>query len=137
MGGRTLAALGTVVLSVIGVAAVVAFFVSRDDATVPRAADDAPGTARRAGAEPRVMPGNVVLLYSDERLTSDLRRLAERIAGEPDPALAAAGQAVLVRRRPDGGAPVTALTATRMLAASSPDDPALTSFIEYWLGRRS
>ena len=30
---------------------------------------------------------------------------------------------------------VTAVTATRMLEASGPDDPALEEFVEYWLGR--
>jgi hypothetical protein len=82
-----------------------------------------------------VRPGNVVLLHSDERLTRELRLLAERMAGPPDAALEAAGQAVLVQQRPNLGVPVTAVTATRMLEAAGPDDPALEAFIEYWLGR--
>ncbi|HEV2787513.1 MAG TPA: hypothetical protein VGV67_14035, partial [Solirubrobacteraceae bacterium] len=123
-----------VVAAVLCVAGLAAFFASRDDATVPQETDG-PGVAREANAQPRVDPGNVVLLYSDERLTSDLRALAARIAGDPSPALEAAGQAVLVQRRPNLTVPVTALTATRRLQATGPRDPALRSFAEYWLGR--
>ena len=135
MAGKALAALATVVLTVLLVAGAAAFFVSRDDATVPGATQSGPGEARPAGAEPAVRAGNVVLLHSDERLTLELRRLAERIAGPPDPALRAAGQAVLVQQQPNLDVPVTAVTARRMLEASGPDDPALEAFIEYWLGR--
>ena len=135
MAGKALAVLATVVLTVLLVAGAAAFFVSRDDATVPRGAQSGPGEARPAGAEPAVRPGNVVLLHSDERLTLELRRLAERIGGPPDPALRAAGQAVLVEQQPNLDVPVTAVTARRMLEADGPDDPALEAFIEYWLGR--
>jgi hypothetical protein len=136
MAGKALAALATVVLTVLLVAGAAAFFVSRDDATVPRAAEPGPGEPRPENADPQVRPGNVVLLHSDERLTLDLRRLAERVAGPPDPALTAAGQAVLVQPRPNLEAPVRAVTATRMLDADGPDDQALETFVEYWLGRR-
>jgi hypothetical protein len=135
MAGKLLPALATIVLTVLLVAGAAAFFVSRDDATVPRTTASGPGVARPAGAQPRVQPGNVVLLHSDERLTLDLRRLAERIAGPPDPALTDAGQAVLVQQRPNLRVAVTAVTATRMLEAAGPDDPALEQFVEYWLGR--
>jgi hypothetical protein len=135
MRGKALPALGTALLTVVLIVAAAAFFVSRDDATVPQSQSSGPGVARPAGASPKVGAGNVVLLYSDERETRALRLLAERIAGAPDPALEAAGQAVLVERRPNLSAAVTAVTATRMLEASSPDDPALESFVEYWLGR--
>jgi len=133
MGAKAFLAVGTVLLGVIGIAALAAFFVSRDDATVTH--DAGPGVIRAAGAQPVVKPGNVVLLYSDERLTSDLRALAAGIAGEPDPTLEAAGQAVLVQRRTNLTVPVTAVTATRKLKAGGPGDPALERFIEYWLGR--
>jgi len=136
MAGRALYVVGTIVLTVLLVAGAAAFFVSRDEPTVPRTSQSGPGEPR-AGAQPqvRVRPGNVGLLYSDERLTSQLRELAEQTAGPPDPALEAAGQAVLVQRRPNLDVPVTAVTATRILEAAGPDDPALRSFIEYWLGR--
>jgi len=130
IGAKALLAIAATVLAVVGVAALAAFFVSRDDATVPQDAD-APGTERASGAQPAVKPGNVVLLYSDERLTSDLRALAARTAGVPSAALEAAGQAVLVQRRPNRTVPVTAVTATHELAAVAPRDPKLAAFIEY------
>lgn len=134
IGAKAFLAIGAVVLAVIGVALVAAFFAARDEATVPQPTGG-PGVPRAADARPEVKPGNVVLTYSDERLTSELRALAARMAGEPSPALVAAGQAVLVRREPNLQVPVTALTATRRLQAGGPRDPALRSFIEYWLGR--
>ncbi len=134
IGAKALLAIAAAVVTVIGVAALAAFFVSRDDATVPQQGDG-PGVERAPGSRPAVKPGNVVLLYSDERLTSDLRALATRTAGAPSAALEAVGQAVLVQRRPNLTAPVTAVTSTRRLEAAGPDDPKLESFIEYWLGK--
>jgi hypothetical protein len=87
------------------------------------------------GAQPKVAPGNVVLLYSDERLTRRLRALAADIGGPPDPALVAARQAVIVKRQPNLRVPVVAVNATNRLDASDPGSPALRAFIEYWLGR--
>lgn len=134
MGSKAALAIAAVVLTVIGLAGLTAFFASRDEATVPHEGEG-PGLERPANAQPHVKAGNVVLLHSDERLTSDLRALAARLAGEPSPALEAAGQAVVVQRRPNLRVPVTAVTATRRLEAQGPRDPALKSFIEYWLGR--
>jgi len=134
MGGKAFLAIAAMLLAVIGVAALASFFVSRDDATVPQNTD-APGAKRVPGTQPVVKPGNVMLLYSDERLTSDLRALAVRTAGAPSPALEAAGQAVLVQRRPNQRVPVTAVTTTHELTAGTPQDPELAAFIEYWLGR--
>ena len=133
MGGKAFLAIAAAALTVIGVAALAAFFAARDEATVPQG--EGPGEARAPGAQPAVKPGNVVLLHSDERLTSELRALAARIAGRPSAALEAAGQAVLVQRRPNLDVPVTAVTASRMLTAGGAGDPQLRSFIEYWLGR--
>lgn len=134
MGAKAFLAIAAIVLAVIGVAALAAFFAARDDATLPQQGDG-PGVARAAGSQPAVEPGNVMLLYSDERLTRDLRALAARTAGAPSPALAAAGQAVLLERRPNLAVPVTAVTASRRLEATGPDDPQLEAFIEHWLGR--
>lgn len=136
MGSKAVLAIAAVVLTVIGLAGLAAFFASRDEATVPQEGEG-PGLERPANVQPQVKAGNVVLLHSDERLTSDLRALAARLAGEPSPALEAAGQAVIVQRRPNLRVPVTAVTATRRLEAQGPRDPALKSFIEYWLGRAS
>ncbi len=134
MGAKAFLAIAVMLVAVLGVAALAAFFVSRDDPTVPQEGGG-PGVERTMNAGPRVRPGNVHLLYSDERMTSALRGLVTRTSGAPSAALEAAGQAVLLDRRPNLTAPVSAVTATRMLEATGPGDPQLASFIEYWLGR--
>ena len=79
--------------------------------------------------------GDVLLTYGSTVAPPGLRRLAEAVqGGPPDPALAAAGQAVLLVPRP-GAAGVVALAWGRRLAARSPADPALRGFAEFWLGR--
>jgi hypothetical protein len=83
-----------------------------------------------------VAPGNVVLLYSDERLTLELRELALHTAGKATPELVKAGQAVIVRRQPGLRVAVVALTSDRRLDAADPEDPRLRAFVDYWLGRR-
>jgi hypothetical protein len=133
MRGKVGFALGAVLVAVIGIAGVAALLASRDDSTVTPAAG--PGLVRPAGAQPKVAPGNVVLLYSDERLTRRLRALATDIGGPADPALVAAGQAVVVRRQPGLRVPVVAVTATHRLNSGDPGEPALRAFVEYWLGR--
>lgn len=122
-----------VVVAVVGVAAVAALLAARDDATVTPSAG--PGATRPEGATPQVDDGNVVLLYGDERLTRRLRALALEVGGPPDGPLVAAGQAVLVRRRPGLRVPVVAVSASHRLDAGGPDDPVLRPFVEYWLGR--
>ncbi len=134
MGHKAFLAIAVLLVAVLGVAALAAFFVSRDDPTVPQEGGG-PGVQRTMNADPQVQPGNVSLLYSDERMTRDLRALATRTSGAPSAALEAAGQAVLLNRRPNLTAPVTAVTATRMLESTGPGDPQLAAFIEYWLGR--
>jgi hypothetical protein len=133
MPRRLLLVAGALVVAIVAVFGVAALLASRDDSTVPHAAG--PGVQRPAGVRPMVQAGNVVLLYSDERLTRRLRALAADVGGPADPALVAAGQAVIVRRQPNLRVAVVALTATRRLTASSPEDPALRAFAEYWLGR--
>ncbi|MEY2515561.1 MAG: hypothetical protein QOJ89_2919 [bacterium] len=133
---RVAGALVVLLVAVAGVAGVVAILNARDDSTI--GADAAgPGVQRAAGARPVVAPGNVVLLYSDERLTSALRSLALDTGGPATPAVRAAGQAVIVRRMADLRVPVVALTSKRRLDAGGPDDPQLRAFIEHWLGRRT
>jgi len=133
MAGRLLVAAAAIVVAIAAVFGLSALLASRDESTVTR--NTGPGTPRPAGARPRVAPGNVVLLYSDERLTRSLRALAADIGGPPDAALAAAGQAVLVRHQVNLRVPVVAVTATRRLDAAGPEDPRLRAFAEYWLGR--
>jgi hypothetical protein len=76
--------------------------------------------------------GNVVLeAPGAQRVAADA--LARDVAGPPDPALRAAGQAVLVR--PGSGSALVAVAADHALRVASADDPQLREFIEYWLGR--
>ena len=133
---RVAVALGVLIVALAAVAAVVAILNARDDATVDRGTAG-PGTTRVAGARPIVAPGNVVLLYSDERLTSALRGLARNTGGPATAAVRAAGQAVIVQRRPGLRVPVVALTSDRRLDAGGADGPRLRPFVEYWLGRRA
>jgi hypothetical protein len=130
---RAVIAVAVLVLAVAGAVAVLAVLNGRDDASVERSAG--PGAERSAGARPAVAPGNVLLLYSDEREIAALRELALRTGGRETPALVAAGQAVIVRRQPGLRTPVVALTSERRLDAAGPADPRLRAFIEYWLAR--
>jgi len=133
MTRKVVIALGVLVLAAAGIAAALAYFSARDASTVGGSAGA--GVERAAGARPVVAPGNVVLLYSDERETAQLRELALQTGGTVTPELEAAGQAVLVRRQPDLRTPVVALSARRRLDADGADDPRLRAFVEYWLGR--
>jgi hypothetical protein len=133
-GRRVVGGLLALVVAAAGGVALVLGLDARDDATVERS--DGPGVARVAGARPIVAPGNVVLLYADERLTAELRELALHTGGETTPELVKAGQAVIVKRQPGLRVPVVALTSDRRLDAQDPDDPKLQAFIDHWLGRR-
>ena len=135
MPGRLAVVLGVLVLAALGVAGALVFFNARDDATL--GGDDGPGVARVDGARPVVAPGNVVLLFSDERQTAGLRALAEETGGEATPALVSAGQAVIVRRQTGVRVPVVALSSDRRLDGNGYDDPRVREFIEYWLGREA
>jgi|GEM_PF-2401296 len=143
MPAKAFVAVFATLAAVIGVAVVVALLASRDGSTVtpsggPGVTRTVPPAARRLpGDAQKIIPGNVVLFYSDERLTRRLRELARDIGGEPSAALLQAGQVVTVQQRPDQQVAVVALTATRRLDASGPGDPALRTFVEYWLGRSS
>jgi len=131
---RAAVALAVLVVVAAGIVAVIAVLSSREDAAVDAAAG--PGVARVAGARPVIAPGNVVLLYSDERVTGELRDLALETGGPATPALVAAGQAVVVRRQPGLRVAVVGLTSDRRQDAQRPGDPRLRAFIEYWLGRQ-
>jgi hypothetical protein len=131
---RAAVGVGVLVLALAGILALVAFLDARDDSTV--GGSSGPGVARAAGARPVVAPGNVVLLYSDERLTAALRELALDAGGPATPALVRAGQAVVIRRQAGLRMPVVALTADRRLDAQGPTDPLLRAFVDHWLGRR-
>ena len=78
--------------------------------------------------------GDVVVEYGARRAPPGLRALAARTAGPFTPALAAAGQAVVLARRP-GSTGLIGLAWTRMIRVGGPQDPLLRRFIEIWLGR--
>ena len=124
--------LAAIVLTAVGIIGAAAYFNSRDDATLT--VGQGVGQLRPPGARPPVRPGNVLLLYSDARQAPGLRALARELGGS-GPALAAAGQAVLVRRDAGLRVPIVALSARHRHDARAASDPALRGFVEYWLGR--
>jgi Protein of unknown function (DUF3105) len=78
--------------------------------------------------------GDVVVMYGEPNPPPGLDTLARKLAGPFTPALAAAGQAVILARRP-GTVGVRGLAWTRMVQMSAPDDPLLGQFVQFWLGR--
>ena len=78
--------------------------------------------------------GDVVLMYGTDKPPPGLAALARAQAGPFSPALAAAGQAVVLAKRPKTNG-VLALAWTHMLNVSTGTDPALALFIQQWLGR--
>lgn len=77
--------------------------------------------------------GNVVLVYGTGSPPAALRALQDELSGPFDPALAAAGQAVILARRA-GTRGVVALAWRRLERAATPTDPRLGTFAEHWLG---
>jgi len=78
--------------------------------------------------------GDVVFVYGSTRDEPQLRGIQEDVAGPFEAALAGAGQAVILNRRP-GTAGVVALAWRRMLRARSATDPQLHAFADAWLGK--
>jgi hypothetical protein len=78
--------------------------------------------------------GNIVIFYDGAKAPDALVALQEEVSGAFDPELAAAGQAVILARRPGVGG-IVALAWRRRLNASGPDDPKLREFAEAWLGQ--
>jgi hypothetical protein len=78
--------------------------------------------------------GDVVILYSTPSPPPGLLALGDSIAGPFSPALAAAGDAVVLARRA-GTRGLLALAWTRLLSVAGPSDPLLRQFIQDWLGR--
>jgi Protein of unknown function (DUF3105) len=77
--------------------------------------------------------GDVVFMYGVSQLPTGLAELAHSIAPF-SPALARAGQSVILARRP-GTMGVLGLAWTHTVQVSGPEDPLLRQFAEYWLGR--
>jgi hypothetical protein len=78
--------------------------------------------------------GDVVLAYSGNKPPPGLSALANDVAGPFTPALADAGQAVILDHQSDTKG-VVGLAWTRMLRVPSPQDPALREFVQGYLGR--
>lgn len=78
--------------------------------------------------------GNIVIEYGSRTPPAGLQALADSAAAPFSPALAQAGQAVILARQP-GIVGLTGLAWTRILRVSAPNDPLLRSFAQEWLGR--
>jgi hypothetical protein len=77
--------------------------------------------------------GDVILFYDARRPPAPLRALQRDVSGAFDAEVAAAGQQVILARRPGTG-PVTAAAWRRLLHVDDPADPALRRFAEAWIG---
>lgn len=78
--------------------------------------------------------GDVVVMYGTRRPPPALAQLAAAVAAPFTPPLAAAGQAVILARRP-GTSGLEGVAWTRIVSVRSASDPRLRSFILVWLGR--
>jgi len=78
--------------------------------------------------------GNVVIMYGSSLPPPGLAALARAVAGPFTPALAAAGEALILARRP-GTVGMIGLAWTHIVYVSAPDDPVLKQFALFWLGR--
>lgn len=78
--------------------------------------------------------GDAVIMYGPRKPPPGLPGLARSLAGPFTPALAAAGQAVVLARRSRTSG-LIALAWTRMLRVRSAADPSLRQFVQEWLGR--
>lgn len=79
--------------------------------------------------------GDIAIMYGTRQPPPGLRQLADSVAAGPfSPSLAAAGQAVVLARRP-GTAGLIGLAWTRMIRVSSAHDQLLRDFAQQWLGR--
>ena len=78
--------------------------------------------------------GDIVVEYGGRRPPAGLTALAARLAGPFSPALAAAGQAVILARQP-GTLGLVAAGWTRLVRVTEPSDALLREFIQTWLGR--
>jgi len=132
-------------VGLVAVVALIAFFNSRDDAgvsgdgsgvaaNVPGEAFDQPQQYLDARQVALLQKGDVYVLSAGARPAPALVALRDELSGPPDPVLEEAGQAVvLVQRRGVEG--VVALAAGHRLVTQDPADPALERFAAHWLGR--
>jgi hypothetical protein len=78
--------------------------------------------------------GDVVIMYGGPSPPPGLRTLAGSVASPFTPALAAAGQAVILARR-TGTSGLIGLAWAHMVRVAGPGDPLLRAFATFWLGR--
>jgi hypothetical protein len=78
--------------------------------------------------------GDVILFYGEKKPPADLVAVQKELSGPFDPVLAAAGQQVILARRP-GVNGVIALAWARRLSVPDPNDPRVHAFADFWLGR--
>jgi hypothetical protein len=78
--------------------------------------------------------GDVVLFYGSRQPPPGLEQFASSVAPRFTPALAATGETVIVAPRP-GTTGLVAAAWAHLLHVSSPGDPQLRGFVEFWLGR--
>jgi hypothetical protein len=78
--------------------------------------------------------GDVILFYDGARPPAELRALQDDVSGPFDTEVAAAGQQVILARRP-GTDGVVAAAWRRLLRAPDAGDPQLRAFAEAWIGR--
>jgi hypothetical protein len=78
--------------------------------------------------------GNVVIMYGSRNAPNGLEALARSLSGPFRRTLAAAGQAVVLARRP-GTTGLVGLAWAHSVHVSAPDDSLLRAFTQYWLGR--
>jgi hypothetical protein len=143
-----------------GILGLMSYFSGRDSGGVQQSAAGGPGTlestpgspptsgphARRNPTSERHLDdaqlltalelGDVVIAYPQATPPPALVALQERVSGPFDPELAAAGQMVILARRPDVSG-IEALAWHRRLQASGPADPRLRAFADAWLGKGS
>lgn len=133
---RALITLGSVLVAIVGVIALIAFFNARDQSTAgtgsPPPAADASTTAT-SGSSPLLRAGNVELAYGDPAFTPRLLALAGALGATDSRVARRAGQAVVLRRDPDV-AGVRARALGHTLSVATPTDPRLQAFVERWLG---
>ena len=130
-----LVGLGLFAIAVAGVIALIAFFNAHDSATTS-ANGGSPGAVDAGATSAQLRAGNVVLEYRNRADAAPLRAIARAEAGtdQPDSALVAAGQAVIVGRVASGTG-ITARAYRRSLQAASARDPALKDFVSAYLGQ--
>lgn len=78
--------------------------------------------------------GDVVIVYGTPAPPAGLVAVAQSVAGQFTPSLAAAGQAVILSPRPHTRGFI-GLAWTHMIRVNRASDPQLAQFAAYWLGR--